>query len=54
MVVYEFDEYPYEKTLFISLDSKLMVDHLGYPELLLEGKILSQFANGPVFTCKIQ
>jgi two-component system, NtrC family, nitrogen regulation sensor histidine kinase NtrY len=37
-VVYEFDEYPYEKTLFISLDSKLMVDHLGYPELLLEGK----------------
>ncbi|MGF1585257.1 MAG: ATP-binding protein [Bacteroidales bacterium] len=38
MVVYEFDEYPYEKTLFISLDSKLMVDHLGYPELLLEGK----------------
>ena len=35
---YEFDEYPYEKTLFIALDSKLMSDQLGYPELLLEGK----------------
>jgi two-component system, NtrC family, nitrogen regulation sensor histidine kinase NtrY len=41
VVVYEFEEYPYEKTLFISLDSKLMVDHLGYPELLLEGQFSS-------------
>jgi two-component system, NtrC family, nitrogen regulation sensor histidine kinase NtrY len=37
-LVYEFDAFPYEKTLFISLDSRLMSDPLGYPELLLEGK----------------
>jgi two-component system, NtrC family, nitrogen regulation sensor histidine kinase NtrY len=43
-LVYEFDEFPYEKTLFISLDSRLMSDPLGYPELLLEGK----FSSNPV------
>ncbi len=41
VIIYEFDEYPYEKTLFISLDSKLIDDQLGYPELLLEGKFSS-------------
>jgi len=43
-IVYEFDEYPWEKTLFISIDSKLLSDQLGYPELLLEGK----FSSNPV------
>jgi len=38
MILFEFDDYPWEKTLFISLDSKLLSDQLGYPELLLEGK----------------
>ncbi|MFO7922674.1 MAG: ATP-binding protein [Bacteroidales bacterium] len=43
-IVYEYSEYPYEKTLFISLDSKLLNDQLGYPELLLEGKFGSNMA----------
>ena len=37
IIIYVLDEYPFEKTLFISLDSKLMNDQLGYPELLIEG-----------------
>ena len=37
-VVYEFDEFPHERTLFISIDSKVLSDQLGYPELLIEGK----------------
>ncbi len=44
VILYEFDEYPWEKALFISLDSKLLTDHLGYPELLIEGK----FPGNPV------
>ncbi len=43
-ISYEFDEYPWEKNLFISLDSKLLTDQLGYPELLIEGK----FPGNPV------
>jgi two-component system, NtrC family, nitrogen regulation sensor histidine kinase NtrY len=37
-VVYEFGEFPHERTLFISIDSKVLSDQLGYPELLIEGK----------------
>ncbi len=50
MIVFEFDEYPREKTLFISLDSKLLSEQLGYPELLLEGRLsgspaITQYSN---------
>jgi two-component system, NtrC family, nitrogen regulation sensor histidine kinase NtrY len=40
-VVFEQDHYPYEQTLFISLDSKIMDAQLGYPELLIEGTFAS-------------
>lgn len=36
-ILIELDHYPYEQTVFISLDSKIMDAHLGYPELLIEG-----------------
>lgn len=35
---YEIDEWPFELTLFIELDSKLVSHMLGYPELLLDEK----------------
>ena len=36
-IVIESEDYPYEQIIFISLDSRIMDTHLGYPELLLEG-----------------
>ena len=49
-IVYALDDYPYEKTLFISLDSKLMSDQIGYPELLLDDRfsgnpLMSQYSH---------
>jgi two-component system, NtrC family, nitrogen regulation sensor histidine kinase NtrY len=49
IVTLELDQYPYEKTVFISLDSKIMDAQLGYPELLIEGtfpsnQVISQYS----------
>jgi two-component system, NtrC family, nitrogen regulation sensor histidine kinase NtrY len=38
IIVFNFNEFPFERKLYISLDSKLLIEPLGYPELLLEGK----------------
>ena len=38
IIVFNFNEFPFERKLYISLDSKLIIEPLGYPELLLEGK----------------
>lgn len=38
-ISFEYDHYPYEKTVYISLDSRLITEHLGYPELLIEGEL---------------
>ncbi len=38
VIVFAYNTYPFERRLYISLDSKLLIEPLGYPELLLEGK----------------
>lgn len=38
LIVFSYSAYPFERRLYISLDSKLLIEPLGYPELLLEGK----------------
>ncbi len=38
-ITFRYDSYPHEKTVFISLDSRLTTEHLGYPELLIEGEL---------------
>ena len=40
IIVYELEQYPYEKRIFISLDSKIMDTQLGFPELLIEGTFI--------------
>jgi two-component system, NtrC family, nitrogen regulation sensor histidine kinase NtrY len=48
-IVIESESYPYEQTIFISLDSRIMDTRLGYPELLIEGtfagnQVLNQYS----------
>ncbi len=38
-VTYSYDHYPEEKTVYISLDSRIATEQLGYPELLIEGEL---------------
>ncbi len=38
-ISFQYDHYPYEKTVYVSLDSRLITEHLGYPELLIEGEL---------------
>lgn len=54
ILIFEFDQYPYEITIFISLDSKIMDDQLGYPELLIEGtfpsnQVMLQYSHAKYF-----
>ncbi len=39
VMLFNFTNSPFERKLFISLDSKLKIEQLGYPELLLEGRL---------------
>lgn len=47
VIVFNYSSQPLERRLYLSIDSKLMTEQLGYPELLLEGKFgrISPLAN---------